>query len=265
MNTSVTASELGGKPRRILLIDLDNCPSQLTTLVDDLNQYDRIMACHGQVEPRIPLTLVPQIAQAMASGRVEFWGMSRGGKNAADFGLTFIAGRLSVEEPADSEYVVVSADSDLDHLVDLLQRLGRRVKRVNKSNDVPKSSAPATNRKSSSLPSATKVATTLPSSMMIDEAVEDFIESYLRSLKGRPHRKQGLRNLINMYFGKNSGIPGESVLEEIFARGYVTMNETGKLTYRLDQPMPPANGTEITHSELLHDAYEDDEDDEIPF
>lgn len=299
-DTPAAGSTVNRTPRRILLIDLDNCPSQMGSLFDDLIEYDRIVACHGQVEPRIPLTWVTRVAQAINSGRVEFLGMARGGKNAADFGLTFLAGRLSVEEPADSEYVVVSADGDLDHIVDLLRRLGRRAKRVPRTNAAARSSGealrspptanaaltthspgaatspselpvaiPAVPRPPPSLPSPQEAASNGKkekrggiSSSSVEDAMEDFIELYLRSIDHRPRKKQGLRNLVNMYFPKSSGIPGELVLEGLFEQGYVTMDEHSKLTYHLDRDISLEGETDI----IPFDGHGDAVDDlEIPF
>jgi hypothetical protein len=56
---------------------------------------------------------------------LEIVGMQRKGKNAADFGLAFHGGRLLAELPPDTEFVIVSKDAGLDHVVDLLRRAGR--------------------------------------------------------------------------------------------------------------------------------------------
>ncbi len=39
------------------------------------------------------------------------------GKNAADFGLAFWAGRLATEMPAETEFIILSQDGDWDHVV----------------------------------------------------------------------------------------------------------------------------------------------------
>jgi len=92
--------------------------------------------------------------------------------------------------------------------------------------------------------------------------MEDFIELYLRSIDHRPRKKQGLRNLVNMYFPKSSGIPGELVLEGLFEQGYVTMDEHSKLTYHLDRDISLEGETDI----IPFDGHGDAVDDlEIPF
>lgn len=88
-------------PAKALLIDLDNCPQQLDSLPELIQEYERVVACHGR-EPKVNLSLVTQLAQAVQDGKLEIVGMSTRTKNAADFGLTFLAGRLAAEMPADT-------------------------------------------------------------------------------------------------------------------------------------------------------------------
>ena len=130
MNRTEISTESG---HRVLLIDLDNCPQHLARLPVELDRFSRIIACYGAVEPRLGLSLVRSLAPAIHEGRLEFVGMRIKGKNAADFGLAFWAGRLLTETPPDTEFVILSGDQDLDHVVDLLHRENRRAQRVGKA------------------------------------------------------------------------------------------------------------------------------------
>jgi hypothetical protein len=80
---------------RALLIDLDNCPRQIDRLPETLTEYARVIACYGGTEPKVPLGMVPLLATAIHEGRLAIIGMQKKGKNAADFGLAFWAGRLA--------------------------------------------------------------------------------------------------------------------------------------------------------------------------
>ncbi len=114
---------------RVLLVDLDNCLQEINSLAKTSLQYDRIILCHGSVEPKIPISRADEFAELTRNGRVEVLPMTRG-KNAADFGLTFIAGRLSATLPVNTKYDIVSKDSDLQHAVKLLRGLGLAARRL---------------------------------------------------------------------------------------------------------------------------------------
>src|SRR5712692_5720686 len=73
--------------------------------------------------------MVPLLATAMHEGRLAIIGMQKKGKNAADFGLAFWAGRLAAEMPPDTEFLILSQDTDLDHVVHMLQGAKRQVER----------------------------------------------------------------------------------------------------------------------------------------
>ncbi|MEZ6091565.1 MAG: PIN domain-containing protein [Pirellulaceae bacterium] len=127
MNThphEATKSESG----KILLIDLDNCPKDLEELRWNDNVFQMIVGCHGIQQPRVPLGLVSVLMSLIENGRMEIVEMPSG-KNAADFGLTFWAGRLSLRYP-NAEFLIASKDQDLDFAVGLLRKQGCRAKRI---------------------------------------------------------------------------------------------------------------------------------------
>ncbi|TWU10669.1 PIN domain-containing protein [Allorhodopirellula heiligendammensis] len=116
----------------VLLIDLDNCPHEILDLAETSQRYDLIIAAHGSREPRVPLGVAAVLGQLVAQGRVEIWAMPPG-KNAADFGITFVAGRLSSEMPRHTIFKIASKDRDLDHAVSLLRRSGFQADRIDSS------------------------------------------------------------------------------------------------------------------------------------
>ncbi len=119
----------GPPSSRVLLIDLDNCPKELAELPNELANFTRIVACYGVNEPRLSVSLVRALAPAIHEGRLEFVGMELRGKNAADFGLAFWAGRLLERLPAETEFVILSRDNGLEHVVNLLRREHRAARR----------------------------------------------------------------------------------------------------------------------------------------
>jgi hypothetical protein len=115
----------------VLLIDLDNCPNQIEQLAQNLEKYARIIVCYGSQPPKISLNLALLLANPIYHKRLEFVGMQKNGKNAADFGLCFYAGRLSAQLSVEqTEYLIVSNDTDLDHAVNLLIQQGCKAKRI---------------------------------------------------------------------------------------------------------------------------------------
>ncbi|SMP71826.1 hypothetical protein SAMN06265222_114124 [Neorhodopirellula lusitana] len=120
----------------VLLIDLDNCPHEMLDLAESANVYDVIIASHGNREPRVPLGMASILGQLITSGQIEIWDMP-GGKNSADFGLTFVAGRLAAEQPPGTLFEIASRDKDLDHAVALLKRCGHKARRIDSSKPKP--------------------------------------------------------------------------------------------------------------------------------
>lgn len=119
----------------VLLIDLDNCPHEVLELERTAANYDLIVASHGHHEPRVPLGMASILGQLIAQGRIEIWAMPAG-KNSADFGLTFLAGRLSAEQPPGTDFQIASKDKDLDHAVSLLRRSGFAARRIDSSSTI---------------------------------------------------------------------------------------------------------------------------------
>ncbi|WP_184309385.1 PIN domain-containing protein [Aporhodopirellula rubra] len=119
---------------RVLLIDLDNCPHEVLDLAATAERYDLIIAAHGRQEPRVPLGMASVLGLLIAERKIEIWPMPAG-KNSADFGLTFIAGRLSAELPKDAIVEVASKDRDLEHAVRLLKRVGIKASRIDSSTE----------------------------------------------------------------------------------------------------------------------------------
>lgn len=115
---------------KVMLIDLENCPKQLQNLPDDISTYNRVVICHAHANSKIPLNWISLLAEAITAGRLKIQQMEKGGKNAADFGICFLAGALMQELPDDTHFVIVSDDKDLDHAVNLLLAHHRSAERI---------------------------------------------------------------------------------------------------------------------------------------
>ncbi|WAK03546.1 PIN domain-containing protein [Methylobacter sp. YRD-M1] len=61
--------------------------------------------------------------------------MENGGKNSADFGICFFAGVLMQSLPKETHFVIVSNDTDLDHVIRLLISQERSAERIGKKKE----------------------------------------------------------------------------------------------------------------------------------
>jgi PIN domain len=223
---------------RALLIDLDNCPRQIDRLPETLTEYTRVIACYGGTEPKVPLSMVPLLATAIHEGRLAIIGMQKKGKNAADFGLAFWAGRLAAEMPPDTEFLILSQDTDLDHVVHMLQGANRRVERLD-------GKVHRTKRLSTDSPK--------PQVDTDGDAVTEYCTVYLRPARSRPVRKVTLSNSIRA-FCKNhkKNITPEDILHGLVARGVVIIDDNGRVTYpETAQARPTAAVTPELNGTLL--------------
>lgn len=199
-------------PPRVLFVDLENCPAHLPTIKDEIASYQKVLVCYagnGTNEPRIPISIAVDLAEGIHLGRVEFFGMKRSGKNAADFAIAFWAGRLVMEMPPNTEFVIASADGGLDHVVDLLLRAGRRATRV-----------------------VTPPQTKGPSTLHPDDAAEEFFEALLLHPQIVPRRQATLLNSIQSYFkSQKKTVAPQAILDSLMASGLITINTTKRIVY----------------------------------
>jgi hypothetical protein len=186
-------------------------------LPEILTEYARVIVCYGGTEPKVPLGMVSVLATAIHEGRLTIIGMQKKGKNAADFGLAFWAGRLAAEMPPDTEFLILSQDTDLDHVVHMLQGAKRQVERLD-----------GKVHRTKRLPTAP-----LKPQMETDEdVVTEYCTVYLQPARSRPVRKITLSNSIRS-FCKNhkKNITPEDILQGLVARGVVVIDANSRVTY----------------------------------
>jgi len=169
--------------------------------------------------------MVPLLATAIHEGRLAIIGMQKKGKNAADFGLAFWAGRLAAEMPPDTEFLILSQDTDLDHVVHMLQGVNRQVERLD-------GKVHRTKRLSTDPPN--------PQVETDGDAVTEYCTVYLQPARSRPVRKVTLSNSIRA-FCKNhkKNITPEDILHGLVARGVVVIDDKGRVTYPEATPAQP--------------------------
>ena len=115
---------------RVLLIDLENCPDQISQLQEKLEQFSQVVICYAQSGAKIPLDWLIPLSGTVSSNKLKIFKMTNGGKNAADFGICFFAGVLMQQLHKQTHFVIISNDTDLDHVVNLLKSQGRSAERI---------------------------------------------------------------------------------------------------------------------------------------
>jgi hypothetical protein len=193
---------------RVILIDLDNCPGELLRIVSEVDDSVQVIGCHGVKEPHVAVGLVPRLAQLLSEQRLRIEAMNQGGKNAADFGLTFWGGWLAGQLPPETEFVVVSNDTDLDHLVSLLVTSGRSARRVTAATQKVTTLTPASASAHAPAlvpvavrptPVAPRPAPTPPDKPKPESSVETAMNKFIAAVsksKNRPKKLATLRNCL---------------------------------------------------------------------
>ena len=201
---------------RVLLIDLENYPSQIYTLMEDLDNYTQVVICYAQTGAKVPIDWLNALTTAINENRLTLFKVPNVGKNAADFGITFLAGKLLAELPNDTHFDIVSNDTDLDYAVSLLTNQQRSAERIGlkKENDT----------------------------LAINES--NYLRDYClylfnRSNNNRPAKKETLLNSINSHF-RAYNVDGNQIIEQLIKQGVITLNEN-KVIYNQSKLNTVAN------------------------
>ena len=201
-----TSFDDGGN--RVLLIDLENCPSQINQLMNNLERYSHVVVCYAQSGAKIPLDWVVPLTSTVNNDRLKIVKMPNSGKNAADFGITFWAGVFMAQLPLETHFDIVSNDNDLDHVVNLLISQQRSAERIGFKKDNPK--------------------VFLGTSETVTQPKEDCLHEYCSHLvkHSKPAKKTTLLNSIKSKFKAN--IDSEELIDELIKQG-VSMSRMIKL------------------------------------
>jgi len=183
---------------KVLLIDLENYPSQINELPKVLAQYHLVVICYAQSNARIPIDWLMPLNDTINKAQLKIFRMTSNGKNAADFGISFYAGMLMSQLPPDAHFVIMSDDQDLDHVVNLLKNQQRSAERLGMRKDEPKATKPAA--QADAITSAAE-----PTKTSSKDPLTPLIKLYCAHLitykKNRPAKKTTLLNSITNKLG----------------------------------------------------------------
>ncbi len=198
---------------RVLLIDLENCPSQINQLMNNLERYSHVVVCYAQSGAKIPLDWVVPLTSTVNNDRLKIVKMPNSGKNAADFGITFWAGVFMAQLPLQTHFDIVSNDNDLDHVVSLLQSQLRSAERIGFKKDNPK--------------------VLLETSETVTQSKKDSLHEYCSHIvkhANKPAKKVTLLNSIKSKF--KTGVDPEELFEALKKQGVINVKDD-KITYNL--------------------------------
>lgn len=224
--TEPAKEETHAVPAKVLLIDLDNCPNQIEKLSLHIETFARVIVSYGGTEPKVPFSLLSLLATPIHEKRLEIVRVEQG-KNAADFALTFHAGLLVNELPPNTEFTILSDDTDLDHAVYLLYDKGRKASRLS-GKDQPVKAEPKPRAKSIT-PKTKAQAPKTPASgkSSINDAVKKF-SAKLQKTKSekKPKTKKALLNQIESHFPNNKKLAksGEAIFNALEKQGTIKLD-----------------------------------------
>jgi hypothetical protein len=193
---------------QVLLIDLENCPSHINLLLKDLEQFSQVLICYAQSGAKIPLDWLMPLTTMVNSDRLKIIKMPNGGKNAADFGICFFAGVLMQQLPIQTHFVIMSEDTDLDHVIRLLRSQGRTAVRINVKQE--------------------EKSTTIPTNVSTKTFAQTFCQKKLMT-ENKPSTKTALLNSLKAHCSQDMA-KAEEVLQQLEQVGVISV-ENGKLTY----------------------------------
>lgn len=198
---------------KILLIDLENCPSQINDLLSKLGSYSQIVICYAQSGAKVPLDWLVPLSEAIASQRLKVIKMASVGKNAADFGICFFAGALMQQFSPSASFTILSDDTDLDHVVRLLAGEGRSATRLG--------------GKKEDKPAAPVVMAGGESEVLRTRA--SFCAVLLAHPNNRPVKEDALRNHLRSHFMQSQSL-ADQTFHQLVQGGAIALAD-GKVRY----------------------------------
>lgn len=108
--------------KKILLLDIENIQKTEKEIVKYLSQYQFVYLVYAKSPVNFSLDGVIALSPFITNGKLKILKMPKIGKDAADFGLAFIAGQVSIQvSTKEYSFEVFSNDHSMEYVVDLLK------------------------------------------------------------------------------------------------------------------------------------------------
>lgn len=205
----------GSGVNKVLLIDLENCPTQIEHLQEDLERFAKVVICYARTGAKIPLDWLLPLSSTISSDKLKIFKMASPGKNSADFGICFFAGILMEQLQKETHFTIVSNDTDLDHVVNLLRSQGRSAERLGMKKEDKMSDI-----------SSPKSVDNLTTSV---SPIKTYCMHLVTYSKNRPARKDTLLNSIKNKF-KSEPEEAARVFQSLTAQGAIAIADK-KVSY----------------------------------
>jgi len=206
------ATQNNNEVDRVLLIDLENCPNQIHQLQKNLEEFSQVIICYAQSGAKIPLDWLMPLSATVNENKLKIFKMTNGGKNAADFGICFFAGALMQQLQQETHFLIVSNDTDLDHVVNLLKSQGRSAERVGTKKEEKQS-----------------IPTTTTTTTISLSPLKTYCMHLVTYSKNRPAKKDTLLNSIKNKF-KDAPETAADVFRLLTTQNAVVVSEN-KVSY----------------------------------
>ena len=220
---------------KVLLIDLENCPSQINELLENLENYSQVVICYAQSGAKIPIDWILPLTKVLDDESLKIVKMTTVGKNAADFGIAFLAGVLMEKFSKKTHFDIVSNDTDLDFVIDLLKLHKRSAKRIGKPvKDKVETIKLIQEVKSQEIIKVEAIKPTQDIKVITKPNTTSLLQTYCSHLAKhpKPAKKTTLLNSIKSKFQNN--IVPEELLAELVKIGVITINNE-KISYNLQK------------------------------
>jgi hypothetical protein len=214
-------------PAEIVLIDLENCPNQVGQLMENLARFSHVLLCYAKTTTKVPLDWIVPLTTVVNENKLKIVKMSSSGKNAADFGICFWAGVYMQQMPANTHFIIVSEDNDLDYAVNLLRSEGRTAERISTKQ---------------------KADVNMALALSAQDILQNFCQKLMAS-NNRPHKnKAAVVNNLKNYCQQDSN-KAEQIFEQLHQNNALVVdNKTGKVSYNDAQLRLLASASEDEHS-----------------
>ncbi|MDO4223954.1 MAG: PIN domain-containing protein [Acinetobacter sp.] len=117
--------------QKILLLDIENIVKKDDELLKLFKEYSKIYLVYATGTMNIKLDHLLTFSKHIQSGKLHIIKMPKVGKDAADFGLAFVAGQLSkTHDPKQYHIDIMSNDKALQYVADLLALMKFSVQRI---------------------------------------------------------------------------------------------------------------------------------------
>ncbi|MCK4083707.1 hypothetical protein HCY52_07750 [Acinetobacter radioresistens] len=190
--------------KKVLLLDIENIPKNENQLLAYIAQYAYVYIVYAKSPTGFTLDAVIKLNQFISTGQLTIMKMPKIGKNSADFGLSYLAGKLSTRlSHKEYSFEIMSKDKALSYIADLLKMDGFSAEFI------PEQPVKVIDKK----PHCTPDRIAAPQ-LNFPNSAKKYCEYLKKQKQSRPNKLQTLMNSLKAVL-KQTDINIEQVLEDL--------------------------------------------------